>query len=121
MIVGWFTRAQCYRIDSITSLLPTVVHGASVADAEDLIKRWEAGELVTKERTNTNSEPEPEHFDPILDSCMDGDHNCVKVEVPDMDSNLLTVQLHNRIQTRDLGAEISVSIVDEVNYLQKQQ
>jgi len=104
--------------ESKTSLVPTAVHGSTIEKAEDFIKRWEAGEVDPKSKKKSVSDA-PRDLNPILDGFMGGEHSLVKVEVPDIEPAYLNDQLSDLIQTRDLGAEISVSLVDDVVYLAK--
>jgi len=58
-------------------------------------------------------------YDPILDSFLDGEHNLVKVEVPEKDANYLRTQLNKRIEARDIVNRVKVSVVNNVAYLEK--
>ncbi len=58
-------------------------------------------------------------YDPILDSFMGGEYNLVKVEVENKDANYLRTQLNKRIEARDIGANVRVSVVNNVAYLEK--
>ena len=58
-------------------------------------------------------------YDPILDSFMSSEHNLVKVEVENKDANYLRTQLNKRIEARDIGDKIKVSVVNNVAYLEK--
>ena len=58
-------------------------------------------------------------YDPILDSFMSGEYNLVKVEVENKDANYLRTQLNKRIEARDIGGKIKVSVVNNVAYLEK--
>ncbi len=58
-------------------------------------------------------------YDPIIDSFMKGEHELVKVEVPDKDANYLRTQLKKRIDARDLQDKIEVSVVNNIAYLEK--
>ncbi len=50
---------------------------------------------------------------------MSGEHNLVKVEVANKDANYLRTQLNKRIEARDIGEKIKVSVVNNVAYLEK--
>lgn len=58
-------------------------------------------------------------YDPILDVFMSGEHNLVKVEVENKDANYLRTQLNKRIEARDIGDKVKVSVVNNVAYLEK--
>ena len=58
-------------------------------------------------------------YDPILDSFMSSEYNLVKVEVENKDANYLRTQLNKRIEARDIGGKIKVSVVNNVAYLEK--
>tara|TARA_B100001971_G_C17805211_1_gene341299 strand:+ start:203 stop:454 length:252 start_codon:yes stop_codon:yes gene_type:complete len=58
-------------------------------------------------------------YDPILDIFKSGEHNLVKVEVENKDANYLRTQLNKRIEARDIGDKIKVSVVNNVTYLEK--
>jgi hypothetical protein len=58
-------------------------------------------------------------YDPILDSFMSSEHNLVKVEVENKDANYLRTQLNKRIEARDIGGKIKVSVVNNVAYIEK--
>ena len=58
-------------------------------------------------------------YDPILDSFLDGEHNLVKVEVPEKDANYLRTQLNKRIEARDIVNRVKVSVVNNVASLEK--
>jgi hypothetical protein len=58
-------------------------------------------------------------YDPIVDKFMSGEHNLVKVEVEDKEANYLRTQLNKRIEARDLGDRVKVSVVNNIAYLEK--
>ena len=58
-------------------------------------------------------------YDPIIDSFMEGEHDLVRVEVPDKDANYLRTQLNKRIEARVLDDKVKVSVVNNVAYLEK--
>lgn len=58
-------------------------------------------------------------YDPIIDSFMEGEHDLVKVEVPNKDANYLRTQLNKRIEARVLVDKVKVSVVNNVAYLEK--
>lgn len=58
-------------------------------------------------------------YDPIVDKFLSGKSNLVKVEVTGRDANYVRTQLKKRIDARDLGAQVDVSVVNNVVYLEK--
>ena len=58
-------------------------------------------------------------YDPILDSFLNGEYNLVKVDVANKEANYLRTQLNKRIEARDLGNRVKVSVVNNVAYLEK--
>ena len=58
-------------------------------------------------------------YDPIIDIFMSGEHTLVKVEVENKDANYLRTQLNKRIEARDIGKIVKVSVVNNVAYLEK--
>ena len=58
-------------------------------------------------------------YDPILDSFMGGSYNLVKVAVENKDANYLRTQLNKRIEARDIGEKVKVSVVNNIAYLEK--
>lgn len=58
-------------------------------------------------------------YDPIIDKFCEGKSNLVKVDVPGKEANYLRMQLKKRIDARELGKEIEVSVVNNVAYLEK--
>jgi hypothetical protein len=58
-------------------------------------------------------------YDPIIDMFLGGEHDLVKVEVPDKDANYLRTQLKKRIDAREMNEKIEVSVVNNIAYLEK--
>ena len=58
-------------------------------------------------------------YDPVIDEFMGSEYDLVKVDVPGKDANYLRTQLKKRIDSRELGDEIEVSVVNNVAYLEK--
>jgi len=58
-------------------------------------------------------------YDPIIDQFMDGKSKLVKVEIKGKDANYVRTQLKKRIDARDMGTQIDVSVVNNVAYLEK--
>ena len=58
-------------------------------------------------------------YDPIIDQFSDGKSKLVKVEIKGKDANYVRTQLKKRIDARDLGKQIDVSVVNNVAYLEK--
>ena len=58
-------------------------------------------------------------YDPIIDQFMDGKSKLVKVEIKGKDADYVRTQLKKRIDARDMGTQIDVSVVNNVAYLEK--
>jgi len=58
-------------------------------------------------------------YDPIIDTFIEGDDELVQVGVRNKDANYLRTQLQKRIKARDLEADVDVSVVNNVCYLEK--
>lgn len=58
-------------------------------------------------------------YDPILDKFMKGKQDLVVVKVSGKDPNYLRTQLMKRIEARELGKEIEVSVINNETYLEK--
>lgn len=58
-------------------------------------------------------------YDPIIDKFLSGKSTLVKVEVAGKDANYLRTQLKKRIDARDMGEKIDVSVVNNITYLEK--
>ena len=58
-------------------------------------------------------------YDPIVDAFLDSSEDIVKVEVEGKDANYLRTQLKKRIDARELGEKIEVSVVNNITYLEK--
>ena len=58
-------------------------------------------------------------YDPIIDKFCEGVSNLVKVEVSGKEANYVRTQLKKRIDARDLGKQIEVSVVNNITYLEK--
>ncbi len=58
-------------------------------------------------------------YDPVLDAFMEGEDTLVEVSLEDKDANYLRTQLNKRIEVRDLGDKVKVSVVNNVAYLEK--
>ncbi len=57
-------------------------------------------------------------YDPIIDAFLEGDDNLVEVSIAGKDANYLRTQLNKRIEARELGNRIKVSVVNNVAYLE---
>jgi hypothetical protein len=58
-------------------------------------------------------------YDPIIDKFCEGSSNLCKVDVPGKNANYVRLQLKKRIDARELGEQIEVSVVNNVAYLEK--
>jgi hypothetical protein len=58
-------------------------------------------------------------YDPILDAFLAGTDNLVEVNIEGKDANYLRTQLNKRIEARDMGGQVKVSVVNNVAYLEK--
>ena len=57
-------------------------------------------------------------YDPIIDAFFEVDDNLVEVSIAGKDANYLRTQLNKRIEARELGNRIKVSVVNNVAYLE---
>ncbi len=58
-------------------------------------------------------------YDPVLDAFLEAEDTLVEVSLEDKDANYLRTQLNKRIEDRNLGDEVKVSVVNNVAYLEK--
>jgi hypothetical protein len=58
-------------------------------------------------------------YDPILDAFIESGEDLVEVQVEDKDANYLRTQLKKRIDARDLGEQLDVSVANNKTYLEK--
>ena len=58
-------------------------------------------------------------YDPIIDAFLNGKIDMVKIDDCEKDANYLRTQLKKRIDARDLGNKIEVSVVNNIAYLEK--
>ena len=58
-------------------------------------------------------------YDPIIDKFCEGDSGLVKVEVSGKEANYVRTQLKKRIDARELGKQVEVSVVNNITYLEK--
>ncbi|MBD3206905.1 hypothetical protein GF319_11270 [Candidatus Bathyarchaeota archaeon] len=58
-------------------------------------------------------------YDPILDAFLESDEDLVEVQVEDKDANYLRTQLKKRIDARELGDQVDVSVANNRTYLEK--
>ena len=58
-------------------------------------------------------------YDPILDAFLEGGDSLVEVSIAGKDANYLRTQLNKRIEARELGDRMKVSVVNNVAYLEK--
>jgi hypothetical protein len=58
-------------------------------------------------------------YDPIIDQFCEGKSKLVKVDIKGKDANYIRTQLKKRIDARDMGKQIEVSVVNNIAYLEK--
>ena len=58
-------------------------------------------------------------YDPILDAFLENKDNLVEVSVKGKEANYLRTQLKKRIDARELGEKIDVSVANNKAYLEK--
>ena len=58
-------------------------------------------------------------YDPIIDQFLKGKSTLVKVDVSGKEANYVRTQLKKRIDARNMGKEIEISVVNNVAYLEK--
>ena len=58
-------------------------------------------------------------YDPIIDQFCKGKSDLVKVDVLGKEANYVRTQLKKRIDARDMGSQVEVSVVNNVAYLEK--
>ena len=58
-------------------------------------------------------------YDPVLDAFLEAEDALVEVSLEDKDANYLRTQLNKRIEARNLGDDVKVSVVNNVAYLEK--
>ena len=58
-------------------------------------------------------------YDPIIDQFLSSKSRLVKIDLKDKDANYIRTQLKKRIDARDLGDKIEVSVVNNITYVEK--
>lgn len=58
-------------------------------------------------------------YDPIIDEFLKGEERLVEVSVEGKSPHYLRMQLNKRIQLRELGEQLKVSVAGEVAYMEK--
>jgi hypothetical protein len=58
-------------------------------------------------------------YDPILDEFLESDEDLVMVEAEGKDANYLRTQLKKRIDARELGDQVEVSVANGKAYIEK--
>jgi hypothetical protein len=58
-------------------------------------------------------------YDPIIDQFIDSKSKLVKVDIKGKDANYVRTQLKKRIDARELGKQIEVSVVNNIAYIEK--
>ena len=75
--------------------------------------------LVDVEKKPDRRHRKGSKYDPIIDAFSEGGSSLVKVDIHGKDANYVRTQLKKRIDARELGKQIDVSIVNDVAYLEK--
>jgi hypothetical protein len=75
--------------------------------------------LVEVEKKPSRKYRKGSKYDPIIDQFIDSKSKLVKVEIRGKDANYVRTQLKKRIDARDMGKQIDVSVVNNVAYLEK--
>ncbi len=75
--------------------------------------------LVDVEKKPNRKYRKGSKYDPIIDQFLSGKSKLVKVEIDKKDANYIRTQLKKRIDARELGKKIDVSVVNNVAYLEK--
>ena len=78
-----------------------------------------AYKLVDVEKKPSRKYRKGSKYDPIIDKFCEGDSNLVKVEVSGKEVNYVRTQLKKRIDARELGKQVEVSVVNNITYLEK--
>ena len=78
-----------------------------------------AFKLVDVEKKPSRKYRKGSKYDPIIDKFCEGDSGLVKVEVSGKEANYVRTQLKKRIDARELGKQIEVSVVNNTTYLEK--
>ena len=60
-------------------------------------------------------------YNPIIDQFCNSKSSLVKVDINGKDANYIRIQLKKRIDARDMGAQIEVSVVNNIAYIEKKQ
>jgi hypothetical protein len=58
-------------------------------------------------------------YDPIINQFCEGKSKLVKVDIKGKDANYIRTQLKKRIDAREMGDQIEVSVVNNVAYIEK--
>jgi hypothetical protein len=75
--------------------------------------------LVDVEKKPSRRYRKGSKYDPIIDQFLKGKSKLVKVDLPGKDANYVRTQLKKRIDARDIGKQVEVSVVNNVTYLEK--
>ena len=77
--------------------------------------------LVDVEKKPSRRYRKGSKYDPIIDQFCNSKSSLVKVDINGKDANYLRIQLKKRIDARDMGAQIEVSVVNNIAYIEKKQ
>jgi hypothetical protein len=75
--------------------------------------------LVDVEKKPSRRYRKGSKYDPIIDQFNNSKSNLVKVDIKGKDANYIRTQLKKRIDARDMGSQIEVSVVNNIAYLEK--
>ncbi len=75
--------------------------------------------LVDVEKKPSRRYRKGSKYDPIIDQFCNSKSKLVKVELKGKDANYIRTQLKKRIDARDMGSQIEVSVVNNIAYIEK--
>ena len=75
--------------------------------------------LVDVEKKPSRRYRKGSKYDPIIDQFCNSKSKLVKVELKGKDANYIRTQLKKRIDARDMGRQIEVSVVNNIAYIEK--
>jgi hypothetical protein len=75
--------------------------------------------LVEVEKKPSRKYRKGSKYDPILDQFIKSKSTLVKVDVSGKEANYVRTQLKKRIDARNMGKQIEISVVNNVAYLEK--
>jgi hypothetical protein len=75
--------------------------------------------LVDVEKKPSRRYRKGSKYDPIIDQFCNSKSTLVKVDIKEKDANYIRTQLKKRIDARDMGSQIEVSVVNNIAYIEK--